>query len=207
MTKQIEDELNLPRLKDALAQLEKDQKIEQEKELPNDPAAIEAWANALEHTKKLDTDLLDVKSMDNHEAEMDEISKEAMQSYQDLIDLGHNVEAKHSGQIFEPATQMLKIALEARNSKIEKKLRLMRIDIDRARIERDLSKDENLPIRGEGAEVIIAGRNNLLDEIRKKMADSDKYSESVDEPIVDEEKVAPLDEQDEAPLEKENEDT
>ena len=55
---------------------------------------------------------------------MDTYSTEAMKSYKDLMDLGMNVEVRHSGKLFEVASSMLKNAVEAKNAKLEKKLRI-----------------------------------------------------------------------------------
>ena len=175
MTSKIEDELNLPRLKDALAQIndqgEETEEAEEETTI-DDPQAAESYQQAVQKTKKLENDLIDWESIEKHDREMDEVSSEAMDSYKDLMDLGMNVESKHSGQIFEPAVQMLKIALDARNSKSEKKLRLMRLQLEQARLQRDLNKDndENPAEGGEGEDAITTDRNSLLhmlDEMKK----------------------------------------
>lgn len=175
MTKKIEDELNLPRLKDALQKLnEQDEDSEPHMEQEQgadieDPNAAESYQQAVQKTKKLENDLIDYESIERHDQEMDEVSDEAMSSYKDLMDLGMNIEAKHSGQIFEPAVQMLKIALDARNSKSEKKLRLMRLQLEQARLQRDLNKDnDNNPADGgEGEDAITTDRNSLLNMLEQ----------------------------------------
>jgi len=179
MTDKIEDELNLPRLKEVLKTLkEENNEKETDKKLDN-PKAIDAWVTALKNIKKIDKSLNDFDYLGSHATEMDEISKEAINSYKDLIELGFNVETKHSGQIFDPATQMLKVALEARNSKVEKKLKYMRLELDKAKFERDLNNEnsDNFITVGENEDTILAERNSLLEKIREKVNvnENDKY--------------------------------
>jgi hypothetical protein len=168
MTSKIEDELNLPRLKDALQKLnEQDEDAEPHMEQEQgadieDPNAAESYQQAMQKTKKLENDLIDYESIERHDKEMDEVSDEAMSSYKDLMDLGMNIEAKHS-------VQMLKIALDARNSKSEKKLRLMRLQLEQARLQRDLNRDndENPADGGEGEDAITTDRNSLLNMLEQ----------------------------------------
>ena len=49
--------------------------------------------------------------------------------------LGSNVPDMHAGKIFEVAGQMLKTALEAKNSKAEKKLRMIELQLKKIRAE------------------------------------------------------------------------
>lgn len=172
MTKKIEDELNLPRLKEALQHInvedqgesEEDSSLSEEHSQMENPQTAEQYQAAMQKTQQLENDLMDAEGLEKHDSEMDEISQEAMQSYRDLMDLGMNIEEKHSGQVFEPAVNMLKIAMDARNSKSEKKLKLMRLQLEQARLKRDMNKenDANPADGGEGTDAITADRNKLL---------------------------------------------
>ena len=46
-----------------------------------------------------------------------------MEAYEDLMDLGMNVESRYSGRVFEVAGQMLKTNLDAKVAKLDKKLK------------------------------------------------------------------------------------
>ena len=56
--------------------------------------------------------------------ELDALAERAISAYDDLIDLGMNVEARFSARIFEVASAMLKNAIDAKAAKIDKKLKM-----------------------------------------------------------------------------------
>lgn len=98
-----------------------------------------------------------------HDAEMNEISALAVEYGKSLHDLGMNVEVKHAGEIFTASSNMLKIALEARNSKMDKKLKMLKLELDRLKLER------SQPETGETIDaqaVTVLDRNALLDQIK-----------------------------------------
>lgn len=97
---------------------------------------------ALQKAQDLEHELEKIDGYDKHDEEMDELAKMAIQAHKDLQELGMNVEIRHAGEIFSSSSQMLKIAVDAKNLKVEKKLRLMRLQLDKLRIDR-MTKDEN----------------------------------------------------------------
>ena len=105
MTKKLEDLLNLPEskeiIKDAEMQETEQQSyhLEQQQETMRDIAEFDKISSALPQVKGLG-DLAD--------KELSEVSDKAMQAYEDLMDLGMNVEARYSGRVFEVAGNMLK---------------------------------------------------------------------------------------------------
>lgn len=91
--------------------------------------------SSLTTNEKVDMALPTVTGLDMHDSEMDEIAQKAISTYQDLMTLGGNVPDMHAGKIFEVAGQMLKTALEAKNSKAEKKLRMIELQLKKIRAE------------------------------------------------------------------------
>ena len=114
--------------------------------------------------KALSTVELDDRSNDT---ELDEIAGKADSTFDNLMDLGMNVEARFSGQIFDTASKMLQIKLNAKQSKVDKKLKMLELQIRKkaldARIERD--SGQNGAVNGEAT---VISRNELLDRILKK---------------------------------------
>ena len=82
---------------------------------------------AITTAEKIDRALPQVTGLDAEDKDMDTYATEAMKSYQDLMNLGMNVEVRHSGKLFEVASTMLKNAVEAKNAKLEKKLRMVEL--------------------------------------------------------------------------------
>lgn len=99
------------------------------------------------------------------EDDLDSLSEKAEQAYDDLMDLGMNVEVRYSGRIFEVASGMLKNAIDAKSAKIDRKLKAIDLQLKKLKIDKD-SKPEEDTLSGEG--YIISDRNELLKKLRKE---------------------------------------
>jgi hypothetical protein len=66
---------------------------------------------------------IDPKGDDVLDTEIDDIAKKAMNSYDDLMNLGMNVEARFAAPIFDSASKMLGHAVTAKLGKAQKKLK------------------------------------------------------------------------------------
>ena len=66
---------------------------------------------------------IDPKGDDLLDTEIDDIAKKAMNSYDDLMNLGMNVEARFAAPIFDSASKMLGHAVTAKLGKAQKKLK------------------------------------------------------------------------------------
>lgn len=155
MTKKLEEVLNLPENK-KLASEEKKAKEKSETFL-RDIAEFDKISAALPQVKGLG---------DLSDSEFDELADRATNAYDDLMDLGMNVEARYSGRIFEVAGNMLKSAIEAKAAKVDKKLRMIELQIKKAKLDQDAESDaaKGLNIPGEG--YIVADRNSLLEKLK-----------------------------------------
>ena len=124
--------------------------------------------------EKVDYALPTVLGLDAHDSEMDDIARKAVDTFNDLISLGSNVPDMHAGKIYEVAGQMLKTALDAKNSKADKKLKMIELQLKKVRAEQidfDLGAG---PAKGQGGGEF--DRNELLKYIvsSKKSENSDK---------------------------------
>jgi hypothetical protein len=66
---------------------------------------------------------------DVSDAELDSLANKAEQAYDDLMDLGMNVEARYGARMFEVAAQMMNAAIQAKSNKIDKKLKMIDLQI------------------------------------------------------------------------------
>lgn len=156
MTKQLEETLGLPHLAD----IEEEQSSN---EITN--PEVEKLAGLLQNSSSLEQKLADPLGMEEHADEMNQVFDQAMTAHKDMLDLAFNVEAKNSGQIFSPAAQMLQIALDAAKSKNEQRLKLMKLQIERDRLEQE--RNNNVTdgiIQDDGA--VLSTRNAIMAEIR-----------------------------------------
>ena len=124
--------------------------------------------------------LTETKS-DNHDQETDEVRQKALKAFDDIMDLGQNVNPERSARLFEVAGQFLKTGLDASNSKMDKQLKAAKLKLEAKRLKID---DETIGSINHGAEV-IADRNALLktlvDESEKNTVDVEPNDESTEE--------------------------
>ena len=160
MTKKLEEILNLPASKEVIKQEEK-KKLKSEKEKP------EAFLRDMSEFDKIAAALPQVKGLgDLADGELDELAKKAVDAYDDIMDLGMNVEARYSSRLFEVASSMLKNAIDAKSAKLDKKLKMIELQIKKAKLDQDAnSGDDSVSLHGEG--VIITDRNSLLEKLKK----------------------------------------
>jgi len=121
---------------------------------------------ALTNVDKIDAALPSVRELDTSDKEMDDIAQLAQDTFKDLMDLGMNVEARFSGEIFSNASRMLDTALSAKSAKINKKLRMVDLQLKKATLDARAAKEAHA--RGEDTEEgngQVVDRNELLMEI------------------------------------------
>jgi hypothetical protein len=155
MTKKLEELFNLPSA-DATPE-ETEQTIAENRELITDvDLAID----------KIDAALPTVHDLDTGDKELDELAKLAQDKAEDLIDLGMNVEPRFSGVILQTASVMLGHAITAKTAKLDKKLKMVQLQLAKAKFDHQVKKDAGTPqdqaVEGEG---IVLDRNDLLKQI------------------------------------------
>jgi hypothetical protein len=112
-------------------------------------------------------DLPQIRELDNlDEKELDNLASKAEQAYDDLMDLGMNVEVRYSGRIFEVASSMIKNAIDAKSAKIDKKLKAIDLQLKKLKIDKDSPEDPNDVLNGQG--YVITDRNELLKKLGQK---------------------------------------
>lgn len=117
---------------------------------------------------KIDQALPGVKGLEASDEEMDELAKMAKTRFEDLMDLGMNVDSRFSGTIFQTAGVLLGHAISAKQAKMDKKLRIIDLQLKKMRLDHQMKQDGGtLPgtVDGEG---MILDRNALLAQILKK---------------------------------------
>jgi len=100
--------------------------------------------------------------------ELTEVADKAMEAYEDLMDLGMNVESRYSGRVFEVAGTMLKTNLDAKIAKFDKKLKM--VDLQLKKQKQDSQNIQEATFEGEG--FVVSDRNSLLEKL--KGIDKDK---------------------------------
>jgi hypothetical protein len=121
---------------------------------------------------KIDLALPAVRDLDASDRELDELADLAKQSYQDLSDLGMNVDSRFAAELFAVAGTMLGHALVAKTTKLNKKLKMIDLQLKKARLDQQAPNTELLPT----AEGQILSRNDLLERLIGSRDQKDKSS-------------------------------
>ena len=87
-----------------------------------------------------------------------------MAAYDDLMDLGMNVEARYSGRIFEVAGNMLKTNLDAKIAKLDKKLKMIDLQLKKEKLDNDSNATPEGFTEGEG--YVVTDRNSLIERLK-----------------------------------------
>jgi hypothetical protein len=124
----------------------------------------EAIARVDEAIDKIDIALPTVRDLEASDEEMDELADLAKTKFEDLMDLGMNMDPRFGGVVFQTAGTLLGHAITAKTAKMDKKLRMVQLQLQKARLDHQISKDnpDDQPITGQG---VVLDRNELLNQI------------------------------------------
>ena len=132
-------------------------------DLPTSRETLQALDTAID---KIDNALPAVRGLDSTDTEMDELSDLAKGSYKDLMDLGMQVDSRFASEIFGVASNMLGHAITAKTAKLDKKLKMIDLQLKKMRLDQTAKPDGD---DGTGlvqtAQGVVLSRNDLLERI------------------------------------------
>jgi hypothetical protein len=170
MTRKLEELFDLPPA-DVLGQATTpEEAVENAKEQIEENKAALTEINS--NIDKIDAALPTVRDLEASDAEMDELAKLAQDTFTDLIDLSMNVEPRFSGPILQSASTLLGHAVTAKMAKMDKKLKMVDLQLKKMKLDQTASKDATAnAIEGKG---MILDRNELLKSILNNTPKADK---------------------------------
>jgi len=146
--------------------------VDDEEAIAQEQADIEETKSKLAEVDaaidKIDEALPTVRDLDASDKEMDELADLAKNTFTDLIDLSMNVEPRFSGPILQSASMLLGHAITARMAKMDKKLKMVDLQLKKARLDQQAEKNnagQSTAIEGKG---MVLDRNTLLAAILEK---------------------------------------
>jgi len=157
MTKKLEELFNLEDSKPTETAPIPAPKHEEIRSVDDSYKAVEAITRGLPQIKELN---------DIDDNDLDDLAKKAEKAYDELMDLGMNVEVRYSSRIFEVASSMMGNAINAKTAKIDKKLKAVDLQLKKLKIDNDNNTDPNDVINGQG--YVITDRNELLKKLGQK---------------------------------------
>jgi hypothetical protein len=128
-------------------------------------APVPATVDGLSVLDKINAALPAVNGLEASDKEMDQLAEMAVRTYQDLVDLGMNVESRFSSEIFSVASSLLGHAITAKNAKMNKKLKMIELQLRKAKLDMDRG-DEVATAQGS-----ILDRNELLEKLLQSQKD------------------------------------
>jgi hypothetical protein len=136
------------------------------KEVVKDHSEVRSLDDSYTAVANITKDLPQIQELDSlNDGELDNLAKKAEDAYDDLMDLGMNVEVRYAGRIFEVAGTMMKNAIDAKSAKIDKKLKAIDLQLKKYKIDKDSHTDDDI-VQGQG--FVISDRNELLKKLGKK---------------------------------------
>ena len=158
MTKKLEELLNLPPAEEELL-------VTPEPESA-DARPVITLEEKLEEFDKIAAALPRVKGLgDVSDLELDGLASKAEQAYDDLMDLGMNVDPRYGSRMFEIAAQMMNAAITAKTNKIDKKLKMVDLQLKKLAIEKKHGEGNGSgTVEGEG--YILTDRNSILEKLK-----------------------------------------
>lgn len=167
MTKKLEDFFNVES-----ADSRSDDGAEEQLILtPTEPAQLPSLVNEEEITMQLDIAnridkaLPQVRGLETEDRDLDSYADQAMESYQKLMDLGFNVDDRNAGKIFEVASTMMNNAITAKTAKLDKKLKMVELQLKAARLAQTQKPEEESKPNQE----LNTDRNAILNLINQNL--------------------------------------
>jgi hypothetical protein len=134
------------------------------------PDTIMDMNSTLDIADRIDRALPQVRGLDTEDRELDEYAAKAMDTFDKLIDLGFNMDDRNAGKVFEVASTMMGNAIAAKTAKLDKKLKMIDLQLKAAKLAQTQKPDDNPEPNGE----LNTDRNAILNLISQNLKNKDK---------------------------------
>ena len=159
MTKKLEELFDLPANEGLTEEVLPDNVPEATPE--NNPI----MQNTLSELDKVQAALPQVRGLEASDTEMDDLADKATKGFDDMMDLGMNVDSRWASDIFGVASTMLGHAITAKTAKLNKKLKMVDLQLKKANLDQKASTNNVETVDGTG---VVLDRNALLDRLLNK---------------------------------------
>lgn len=151
--------------------------------LPEVPEEIQEQLNVANATidmaNRVDIALPTVTDMASAERELDKLANTAQEQSERLMDLGFNVDDRNAGKIFEVAAQLLKTAVDAKTAKIDKKLKMVELQLRKARMDKDGKDADQSNVIDASTGGMVGNRNDIVQAILKSVGQNKQSYERI----------------------------
>jgi hypothetical protein len=123
----------------------------------DDSAHLPTMPQTLVALDKIESALPAVRGLEASDEEMDDLAKKASESFDDLMNLGMQVDSRYASEIFAVAGTMLGHAITAKTAKLNKKLKMIDLQLKKAKLDQTQEADTKPTATGR-----VLDRNELL---------------------------------------------
>ena len=182
--KKLEEILNLPEYNEDDNNLSFDITIEED-DPDEDIYDMQDLEMVLSEVDKIDQALGTVRGLEVLDSEMDDLAKKSLEVFDKLVKMGEQVEDKNVAPIYDAASKLMSNAITAKQSKMDRKLKAIQLQIQKAKVDFENRKldqkikerrergDDAIPIEG-SAQTIEINRTELLRQIIEKTINNSK---------------------------------
>ena len=152
MTRQLQDLFDLP-------------DDDEDKNQPSEEYIPESFLTDehLETLDKIEAALPQVKGLESSDKDMDELADLAKGAFDNLMDLGMQIDSRFSAEIFNSASGFLGHAITAKTAKVNKKLKMLTLQLQKAELDRKLANDASKAATDTPAETTPIGTGQIID--------------------------------------------
>lgn len=173
--KKLEETFNLPPMKDVIDNVDDDDTEDEtdDTESGDQKYSLADIQEKMVEVDKINAALSPVTNLESLDEDMDRYARMSVDAYEDLLDIGKNVEDRHAAAIFDSAAKMMSNALTAKTTKADKKLKVIqmqlqkeKLDLEKLKLEHKMlsnkTPEEGEPLKGSG---MVLDRNELIRQI------------------------------------------
>ena len=164
MTRKLEELFELPTdpIEDGLPDYKLPDEVTPDNVPEAKPENNAVMQNTLGELDKVQAALPLVRGLEASDDEMDDLANKAVKGFDDMMDLGMNVDSRWASDIFGVASQMLGHAITAKTAKLNKKLKMVDLQLKKANLDQKVALTNEDIATGTG---VILDRNALLDRL------------------------------------------
>ena len=164
MTKKLEEVFGFPPIAEAITNLDTQPEVTEEIQEQLDFAQA-----TIDMANRVDIALPTVTDMASAERELDKLANMAQEQSARLMDLGFNVDDRNAGKIFEVAATLLKTAVDAKVAKLDKKLKMIDLQLKKAKMDNDKDKEPDNVLDASDSG-LVGNRNDIVQAILKRVS-------------------------------------
>lgn len=131
----------------------------------SDAAQLPILPETLASLDKIEAALPAVRGLESSDQEMDDLARRAQESFDDLMNLGMQVDSRYASEIFAVAGTMLGHAITAKTAKMNKKLKMIDMQMKKVKLDREGGQDDTTMPTAQGH---VLDRNELLNHLLGK---------------------------------------